>query len=110
MRQGRRGFGSGTQPSLVHFTDLGLPRAVLPWQSKRYVPVWHRVPPGEVLALSATFGEILHAAVAGPTELEVFTVTLAPGTGSAEVLQTGIHGGLWHGWNWVIEVIDRVLE
>lgn len=83
VRQGRRGFRSGTQPGLVHLPDLGLPRAVLPRQSKRDVSVRHGVPPGEVLALSAALGEIFHAAVAGATELEVLTVTLASGAGSA---------------------------
>lgn len=71
--------------------------------------VGHGVPP-EVLALRAAPGEVLHAAVAGPTEFEVLTVALASGTGSAEVLQAGIHRGLWHGRNRVTEVVDGVLE
>ena len=45
--------------------------------------VGHGVAPGEVLTLRAPFGEVLHAAVAGSAEFEVFTVALAPGTGSA---------------------------
>ena len=83
MRQGRRGFGSGAQPRRVQLPELGLPRAVLPRQGERYVSVGHGVAPGEVLTLRAPFGEVLHAAVAGSAEFEVFTVTLAPGTGSA---------------------------
>ena len=83
VRQGWRGFGSGAQPRRVHLPELGLPRAVLPRQGERYVSVGHGVAPGEVLTLRAPFGEVLHAAVAGSAEFEVFTVTLAPGTGSA---------------------------
>ena len=83
MRQGWWGFGSRAQPSGVHSPDRGLPRAVLPGQGERYVSVWHGVPPGEVLALRAPFAEVFHAAVAGSAELEVLTVALASGTGSA---------------------------
>lgn len=110
MRQGRRGFGPRAQPRGVHSAGRGLPRAVLPGQGQRYVSVGHGVPPGEVLALRAPFAEVFHAAVAGPAEFEVLAVALASGTGGAQVLQAGIHRGLWHCWDWVAEVIDGVLE
>lgn len=110
MWQGLRSFGPGAQPGLVHFADLCLAAAVLAGQRDGDVLVWGHVAPGEVLALRAALGEVLHAAVAGSTKFEVFTVASAPGAGSAQVLQAGVHGGLWHRWGWVVEMVNRVLE
>lgn len=45
--------------------------------------VWYSVAPGEVFTVGASFGEIFHAAIAGSTEFEVFTIALASRTGSA---------------------------
>lgn len=103
-------FGPGAQPALVHFADLCLAAAVLAGQCNGDVLVGNRVASGEVLALRAAFGEILHAAVAGPAQFEVFAVASAPGAGGAQVLQAGIHGGLRHRRGWVVEMVNRVLE
>lgn len=108
--QGLRCFGPGTQPGLVHFADLCLAAAVLAGQRDGDVLVWDRVAPGEVLALRAALGEVLHAAVAGSAKFEVFAVASAPGTGSAQVLQAGVHRGLRHRRGWVVEMVNWVLE
>jgi len=110
VRQGPRRFGPGAQPALVHPADLRLAAAVLAGQGDGDVLVWDGVAPREVLALRAALGEVLHAAVAGPAELEVFTVASAPGAGSAQVLEAGVHGGLRHRWGWVVEMVNGVLE
>lgn len=84
--------------------------AVLAGQRDGNVLIRDRVAPGEVLALRAALGEVLHAAVAGAAKFEVFAVASAPGAGSAQVLQAGVHGGLRHRRGWVVEMVNRVLE
>lgn len=109
VRQGLRCLGPGAQP-LVHFADLCLAAAVLAGQGDGDVLVRDCVPPGEVLTLRAALGEVLHAAVTGPTELEVFAVASAAGAGGAQVLQAGVHRGLGHRRRRVVEVVNGVLE